>query len=108
MGVAPDSPNREEVSQTYKPVADLFSAMASPIRAAILHQLSVDDRSVGDLVAVLGLPQPLVSQHLRTLRYAGLVAVERVGRSSMYRLADDHVAHIFLDAFQHSREESDQ
>jgi len=46
----------------------------------------------------------LASQHLRTLRTAGLVGVERVGRTSVYRLADQHVAHIFLDALQHSRE----
>jgi DNA-binding transcriptional ArsR family regulator len=35
---------------------------------------------------------------------AGLVEVERDGRTSVYRLADEHVAHIFLDALQHSRE----
>ena len=70
----------------------------------MIHLLSVEERTVGAIVDALGISQPLASQHLRILRTAGLVSVERVGRTSVYRLADEHVAHIFLDALQHSRE----
>lgn len=48
--------------------------------------------------------QPLASQHLRTLRPTGSVLVERRGRTATYRLADEQVAHGFLDACRHSRE----
>ena len=34
----------------------------------------------------------------------GLVLVERSGRTATYRLADEQVAHVFLDAYRHSRE----
>ncbi len=84
----------------------MFGALASPVRAALIHRLAVSDHSVGELVEAVGLSQPLVSQHLRTLRQAGLVDTERRGREVRYRLADEHVAHVFLDAYQHSREAS--
>jgi DNA-binding transcriptional ArsR family regulator len=44
---------------------------------------------VNDLVAVLGLAQPLVSKHLRVLREVGLVDRRDVGRQRMYRI-DGH------------------
>ena len=53
----------------------------------------------------LEMSQPLVSQHLRILRGARLVGVERQGREAVYSLADQHVAHIVADAVHHSKEE---
>lgn len=88
----------------YRRVTEMFAALASPVRAAIIDLLSVKGHTVSAIVEALGISQPLASQHLRTLRTAGLVEVERDGRTSVYRLADEHVAHIFLDALQHSRE----
>jgi Bacterial regulatory protein, arsR family len=61
-------------------------------------------RYVHELVELLGVSQPLVSQHLRILRGARLVVVERLGREAVYSLADPHVAHIVGDAVQHSNE----
>jgi DNA-binding transcriptional ArsR family regulator len=52
-----------------------------------------------------GLPQPLVSQHLRILKAAGVVAGERCGREVHYRLVDQHLAHIVLDAVAHAGED---
>ena len=88
-------------------MAELFGALAVPVRSAIVHRLSEGERAVGELVEALGVSQPLVSQHLRTLRLAGLVTVERRGRHAVYALADEHVAHIFLDAYRHSLEHRD-
>jgi DNA-binding transcriptional ArsR family regulator len=56
------------------------------------------------LVDTLGAPQPLVSQHLRVLRGAGIVRGSRRGREIAYSLTDEHVAHIVADAVSHSRE----
>ncbi len=49
--------------------------------------------------------QPLVSQHLRTLRQAGIVTVSRAGREAIYQLADHHIAHVVDDAITHVLEE---
>jgi DNA-binding transcriptional ArsR family regulator len=66
--------------------ADAFNAVAEPRRRQILDLLADGERSVGDLVARLGLSQPLVSKHLRVLREVGLVQVRDEGRQRLYRL----------------------
>jgi DNA-binding transcriptional ArsR family regulator len=65
---------------------DAFNAVAEPRRRQILELLAGGERSVGDLVAQLGLSQPLVSKHLRVLREVGLVQVRDAGRQRLYRL----------------------
>jgi DNA-binding transcriptional ArsR family regulator len=69
--------------------ADAFNAVAEPRRRQILDVLVGGERPVNDLVAMLGLPQPLVSKHLRVLREVGLVDRRDVGRQRMYRI-DGH------------------
>jgi DNA-binding transcriptional ArsR family regulator len=66
--------------------ADAFNAVAEPRRRQILDILAGGERAVNDLVARLGLAQPLVSKHLRVLREVGLVDVRDKGRQRMYRL----------------------
>jgi DNA-binding transcriptional ArsR family regulator len=57
------------------------------------------------LVGRLEMSQPLISQHLRVLRGARLVTVERQGREAVYALADQHVAHIVADTVHHTKEQ---
>jgi DNA-binding transcriptional ArsR family regulator len=64
----------------------LFEVLAEPNRRAILDVLRSDERAVSELVNVLGLSQPAVSKHLRTLREAGLVAVRSESQRRLYRL----------------------
>jgi DNA-binding transcriptional ArsR family regulator len=64
----------------------MFEALAEPHRRHILDLLRKRERTVGDLVAALGLSQPGVSKHLRVLRDAGLVAVRADGQRRLYRL----------------------
>jgi DNA-binding transcriptional ArsR family regulator len=65
---------------------DAFNAVAEPRRRQILDVLAAGERPVNDLVAQLGLAQPLVSKHLRVLRQVGLVEVRDEGRQRLYRL----------------------
>ena len=104
MSTGPDAA-RTSVDDQYGPVAEVFAALASPLRAAIVHHLTERDHTVAELVEELGATQPLVSQHLGRLRRAGLVDGVRHGRQVAYRIADDHVAHVLLDAYRHSTEE---
>lgn len=85
-------------------VGELFACLASPVRVRVIERLVVGEACVHELVEALGLPQPLVSQHLRVLRGARLVTRTRRGREMAYALADDHVAHIVTDALTHARE----
>jgi ArsR family transcriptional regulator len=84
---------------------ELLRALAAPIRIAIVLQLRESQRCVHELVDTLDVPQPLVSQHLRILKAAGVVAGERSGREVMYRLADDHLAEIVVAAVSHAAED---
>lgn len=97
----PASPARE----TLEAAGDLLRALAAPVRIAIVLQLRESQRCVHELVDALGVPQPLVSQHLRILKAAGVVSGERAGREVMYRLVDHHLAHIVVDAIAHAEEE---
>ncbi len=65
---------------------DAFNAVAEPRRREILDALAEGERPVNDLVRSLGVPQPLVSKHLRVLREAGVVEVRDQGRQRLYRL----------------------
>lgn len=87
--------------------SDLLRALAAPTRIAIVLELREQARCVHELVGALGLSQPLVSQHLRVLKDAGVVRGQRSGREIMYELIDDHLAHIVVDAIEHSMEPRD-
>jgi DNA-binding transcriptional ArsR family regulator len=66
--------------------ADAFNAIAEARRRQILDTLAGGERGVTELVALLDVPQPLVSKHLRVLREVGLVEVREQGRERVYRL----------------------
>lgn len=96
----PAPPSREILDAA----GELLRALAAPVRIAIVLQLREAQRCVHELVDALGVPQPLVSQHLKILKAAGVVAGERSGREVLYRLADHHLAHIVVDAVAHASE----
>ena len=98
----PESPPRVVLDAA----GELLRALAAPVRIAIVLQLRESQRCVHELVDALSVPQPLVSQHLKILKAAGVVAGERSGREVLYRLADHHLAHIVVDAVAHAGEDS--
>lgn len=83
---------------------ELLRALAAPVRIAIVLELRGAQRCVHELVEILQLPQPLVSQHLRVLKAAGVVAGERSGREVLYRLVDHHLTEIVVAAVSHAGE----
>jgi DNA-binding transcriptional ArsR family regulator len=84
---------------------ELLRALAAPVRIAIVLQLRESQRCVHELVDALSVPQPLVSQHLKILKAAGVVTGVRSGREVLYRLADHHLSHIVIDAVAHASED---
>lgn len=90
----------------FEGASELLRALSAPIRLAIVSELATGERCVHELVEKLGVTQPLVSQHLRVLRGAGVVRGSRRGREIAYSLVDEHVAHIVADAVSHAGEGS--
>jgi DNA-binding transcriptional ArsR family regulator len=65
---------------------DVFQAIASPTRRALLDVLTAGESNVSDLVGSLEITQSAVSQHLAVLKSAGLVTERAEGRFRLYRL----------------------
>lgn len=63
-----------------------FSALADPTRRRVLRLVGERPRAAGELAQSFPVSRPAVSKHLRVLREAGLVEVERAGRARIYRL----------------------
>lgn len=70
----------------------IAQAVAEETRLQILHRLMEGPAAVAELVAESEKSQSLVSNHLAVLKQANLVAFEREGRKSVYRLANASVA----------------
>ena len=64
----------------------VFQALADPSRRAIFKSLMRGEAAVKDLTARFDISQPAVSQHLATLKDAGLVDGRRDGRCVYYRV----------------------
>lgn len=63
-----------------------WEALGDPSRFAIVQRLAERPRAVGELADDLPISRQAVSQHLRVLKDAGLVADQAVGTRRIYRL----------------------
>ena len=68
--------------------ARLLRALGNERRLMILCRLTEGERSVGELLPLVGLSQSALSQHLAVLRDEGLVATRRDAQTIWYRIAD--------------------
>jgi DNA-binding transcriptional ArsR family regulator len=72
-----------------EPRVVLLKALAHPLRLRVVDRLGhLGPAPVSALAAELGVPLPELSNHLRRLRDAGLVATVRTGRQVVYALSD--------------------
>ena len=104
-GRPPPGPAATRPRETLVAAGELLRSLAAPVRIAIVLQLRDSERCVHELVDALGVTQPLISQHLRVLKSAGVVRGERHGREVVYQLVDEHLSHIVVDAVAHVEEE---
>lgn len=84
----PEAPSETTVLAKY------FRGLGDPTRLRLIELLAERERTVKDLVELLGQPQPSISNHLSCLRWCGYVVGEQRGRFVHYRLADRKVAKI--------------
>ncbi|OGO56945.1 MAG: hypothetical protein A2Z32_01090 [Chloroflexi bacterium RBG_16_69_14] len=87
-------------------VGDLFATLADPSRAKIVHLLAIspDELCVCDIALVLGMSVSALSHQLRFLRERGAVEGRKAGRIVHYRLIDDHLRDLVLEAATHVAE----
>lgn len=83
--------NIQKMQQSARNASDLLKALGNEHRLMILCQLVERERSVGELVALIGIEQSPLSQHLARLRRDGLVATRREAQTIFYSVASAEV-----------------
>jgi DNA-binding transcriptional ArsR family regulator len=78
-----------------------LEALADPTRRAVFERLRKGPRTVGRLAEGLPVSRPAVSQHLKVLKGAGLVAEERAGTRHVYHVETRGLVALraYLDGF---------
>ena len=78
-----------------------LSALVEPNRREILRLVRAEELPAGRLAAHFDVSRPAISQHLRVLREAGLIAERREGTRRLYRLRPEGFADIsrFVEEF---------
>ena len=71
---------------------DVYAAISHGARRRMLDRLNGGEHSVRDMAVHFAMSRPAVSQHLRILLDAGLVAEHRQGRERRYRLVPEPLA----------------
>lgn len=71
--------------------AALCQTLANPIRLRILNALTNGEKSVNQLVELIGAPQANISQHLAVLRDRNIVATRRDGVSIYYSIGNPKI-----------------
>ena len=74
--------------------AKFFRGLGDPTRLKILEILLDGEKSVSDLVRLLGIQQGRVSNHLACLKWCGYVTTTTKGRYTVYCIADKRVKQI--------------
>lgn len=83
--------------------AGQLRALADPTRLMLLTLLAQKQRfdmSVTDLAEQLGVTQPTVSGHLKLMREAGFITLEKRGQKSLYRVQVDAVKDSLLGVLE--------
>lgn len=77
--------NTELFTKRQNEIANIMKALAHPARVAIIdYLLKIDTCICGDIVKVLPLAQPTVSQHLKELKNAELIKGDIEGNAICY------------------------
>lgn len=71
--------------------SDVCKTLASPKRIEILNALKDGEKTVGELVEILGVPKANVSQHLALMRHKGVLVSRRKGIHIYYRVVSQKV-----------------
>lgn len=91
---APKDAGLDDMQQHAQDAAALLKALANENRLMILCTLMGGEMSVGELNAKVPLSQSALSQHLASLRDAGLVSTRKEAQTVFYRLEGDEAAKV--------------
>ena len=74
--------------------AEVLKAVSHPLRLRIVELLESGERSVNEIKELLGVTQPLTSQHLSQMRMRGVLGSRRKGALVYYSIANQDVVKV--------------
>lgn len=84
----------EAMHAVFERAAEWFGVLSTPQRLRIISALCRGEKNVGQLMEILGVSQPNMSQHLNILYRAGLVGKRRQGTQIFYHMADESAVRV--------------
>ena len=83
----------------------VLRAIAEPRRLEILRLVQSSELSSGEIASHFNVTRPAISQHLKVLKIAGLIAERRHGTQRLYRARPERLEELraFLGAFWEDR-----
>ncbi|MDP2168235.1 MAG: metalloregulator ArsR/SmtB family transcription factor [Thermodesulfovibrionales bacterium] len=75
----------------YELQAEVCKAIASPKRLEIINSLKAGEKTVSELVEMLGVPKANVSQHLAVMRHKGILKTRKRGVNVYYSISNPKV-----------------
>ena len=94
------------IPRAWRQTAGMFVALGDPHRQRILLMFEPGERlNVGQIVAASTLSRSAVSHHLRTLREAGVLKCEKIGKEVWYGPDPDAVRAALTDVLDFLRDQ---
>ncbi len=81
--------------------SEVLKAVAHPLRLRIVEALESGERSVGDLVDMLGEKQAITSQQLNLMKDKGVLASRKEGAKVFYRIQNPNVIRVLNCVYDH-------
>ena len=97
---APNFSNR-----SFERAVRLLRAIGDEGRLRLMEILTRQEACVGDIAETMGERISTISERLRRLRDAGLVASRRDGKHRFYSVVDRHIAELVLNSLSHAVED---
>lgn len=85
---------KDESLRNFDELARYFFLLSDPTRLRILSSLCNGERTVGEVVNLIGLTQANISRHLSLLLSAKVVARRREGSCNFYHVVDPNFVDI--------------
>jgi Predicted transcriptional regulators len=76
----------------YELQAEISKTLAHPLRLALLHVLKDGEKTVNELVDILGASQSNISQHLAIMRQRQIVKTRKEGSAVYYRVSSPKIS----------------
>ena len=82
------------MERNFEQLAECMRALGNPVRLKIVKGLINNECNVTQIQQNLGIPQSTISQHLKTLKNAGIIESRREGTMVCYKVLDHWVKEV--------------